>query len=362
MAVHGVYSSYLGDYEFDIGKTIAWHRWFTDKDYIVDANISADSRNWVVAWDKTVPEGQYSFMPYSFFTDPARWRRESFERAALAWNFSDDDWVFFLDGHESLCFNTAAQPVEQGFSPWMDMQTDPSGIVWGRHWAFLNQGPVNYTLEVVDPALQATIAAEFPTATPARKIELSQLSEANRYSVRYAVPRYVELGWLPRLFQVGYLRSGIDWSILDTPLIAAPSGAATLTGLNIVSYAYSRWAIDPTDLDPDTLQPLSEGVDVGWATRQLISEVHPISSLGTTDWATPDPAGQTGPSPDGPGDLPGMSTPVYGSVFRSNLRDGVYYYRTNPLNATQSSGDLGPVPWDFLNSRPAVSPATWANQ
>ena len=365
MAVHGIYSSYLGDYEFDIGKTISWHRWLTDKDYIFDANPGAGARNWVIAWDRTVPEASYSFADQSFFTSPAEWRRESFRRADLAWRFRDEDWVIFVDGHEILNFDLNFTLPEGAdlFRGWLDTEADGAQtVLWSRHWAFLNAGPVQYTQLPVDPTLQAEIEVEFPTATPQRKRELSDLAAANIYTVKYTVPQYVEIGWLPRMFQVGHLRSGIDWSILDTPLPSLPSGATGMDHTEVVSYGYARWALSPEDLDPDTLAPVSEGVDVGWETRKLLAPILPASGLQADDWATPDPVGQSGPSLAGPGDLPQLGTPAYGSVFRLNLRDGVYYYRTNPRNATESSGELGPVPWDYLNGRPAVSPARWATQ
>lgn len=106
MAIHGIVSTYFGDLEYDIGKSLTWTEPFCDSVYVLDVNTSDTSRQYVVDWDRQVPKGKYSFATdISYFGSPATaaaWRKRSFDRAAAAWNYSADDWVLFIDGTECL--------------------------------------------------------------------------------------------------------------------------------------------------------------------------------------------------------------------------------------------------------------------
>lgn len=105
MSIHGIVSTYFGDYEYDIGKSITWTNWFCDDVYIMDINTSEASRNFVVNWSYTFPNAKHSFYSKPFFGSPtkaANWRKESFNRAKNAWSYSNDDWVLFIDGTENL--------------------------------------------------------------------------------------------------------------------------------------------------------------------------------------------------------------------------------------------------------------------
>lgn len=106
MAIHGIVSTYFGDYEFDIGKSLMWTKTFCDSMYVMDVNLAESSRRYVVDWSYTFPNVKHSFFSkYSFFTDATsakNWRKESFNRAKLAWNYDPDDWVMFIDGTEAL--------------------------------------------------------------------------------------------------------------------------------------------------------------------------------------------------------------------------------------------------------------------
>lgn len=106
MAIHGIVSTYFGDLEFDIGKSLNWTKTFCDTVYIMDINLSETSRQYVVNWDYSFPTAKHSFFSqYSFLSNPTNaknWRKESFTRAKNAWNYSADDWVMFIDGTEGL--------------------------------------------------------------------------------------------------------------------------------------------------------------------------------------------------------------------------------------------------------------------
>lgn len=117
MAIHGVISTYFGDLEYDIGKSLNWTKYFCDTSYVMDANNDDASRRYVVDWDKTYPDVKYSFHSgASFFgssANAAAWRKESFTRAKAAWNYASSDWVLFIDGTEALNVYHAP-PIEVG--------------------------------------------------------------------------------------------------------------------------------------------------------------------------------------------------------------------------------------------------------
>lgn len=105
MAIHGVVSTYFGDLEYDLGKSLGWTQNFCDSVYVLDVNTSDGSRQYIIDWDRQLPKGKYSFSPSSFFGSPdraAQWRQQSFERADAAWGYSSNDWVLFVDGTEGL--------------------------------------------------------------------------------------------------------------------------------------------------------------------------------------------------------------------------------------------------------------------
>jgi hypothetical protein len=106
MAIHGIVSTYFGDLEFDIGKSLNWTKPFCDTMYVMDINTADSSRQYVVDWDRSFPSVKKSFFSqYSFLTNPTtakNWRKESFNRAKTAWNYDSNDWVMFIDGTEGL--------------------------------------------------------------------------------------------------------------------------------------------------------------------------------------------------------------------------------------------------------------------
>ena len=106
MAIHGIISTYFGDLEFDIGKSLNWTKTFCDTMYVMDIDNSQPTRQYVIDWDYSFPTVKKSFFSdYSFLTnstDAKNWRKESFNRAKAAWDYSPDDWVLFIDGTEGL--------------------------------------------------------------------------------------------------------------------------------------------------------------------------------------------------------------------------------------------------------------------
>lgn len=114
MAIHGIVSTYFGDLEYDLGKSLNWISYFCDSLYVLDVNTADTSRQYIVDWDKQTPNAKYSFATdFQFFGSPSRaasWRKESFRRAKDAWNYRNDDWVLFVDGTE--CLNVFHAPPE----------------------------------------------------------------------------------------------------------------------------------------------------------------------------------------------------------------------------------------------------------
>ena len=114
MYIHGIVSTYFGDLEYDIGRSLNWTSSFCDTTYIMDLNIADTSRQFVIDWDRYDPDAKYSFFSqHPFFGSPQNasdWRKTSFDRALSAWNYSDDDWVLFVDGTEGL--NVFHKPPE----------------------------------------------------------------------------------------------------------------------------------------------------------------------------------------------------------------------------------------------------------
>ena len=164
------------------------------------------------------------------------------------------------------------------------------------------------------------------------------------------MPYYIPVQGLRRLVKVSALRDpDFDWTTLDVP--AAPDAGAKL---QIVSYAYAHW--NPLDIVPPATAPapISATNDEGWKMRQLISQVRPVTGLPFTDpWKDPsqDAPGVVGPPADMVSYTPidiadprppvtvdpvcaGITAPIYHTVMRVNLRDGIWY----------TAGGLGNIP------------------
>lgn len=110
MAIHGIMSSYFGDQEYDIGKSVRWMQYFCDTEFAVDINLSNKSRGYLISWDRSFPSVRFTYnSAFPFFrstSDAARWRYESYTAAKAVWNYDDNDYVIFVDCTEGLCIDT----------------------------------------------------------------------------------------------------------------------------------------------------------------------------------------------------------------------------------------------------------------
>lgn len=375
--VHAIFSSYFGDFEFDIGKTVRWAQYFTHTHYALDTDLGPGSRNWVLSWDKTFPEVKVSFSSdlvwHRDVAAAAAWRKLSFERADAAFGYADEDWVLFVDATEGLTFDSSANVADYAgvgpFYMWLlseieKAKTENRTQIALPFYAYVNSETVQYQPQVIDPVLSAELDTEYAAAIqlPAgierdnKLRRISDLRTANTAVITYAIPRYVSLGKSPRLIRADVLRSGtFDWSSIDNYYTnLSPATVAGHTA--IISYAYARWAVDPLDRNPDGTAS-SEATDVGWEMRRLVSQVRPVPMLQADDWyltdaavagALPGPNLVTGTA----GAVTSLRTPVYQNVFRYNPRDGLFYV----------DGDLGPVPWDLIHNKTSVDPYDWDHQ
>jgi hypothetical protein len=176
---------------------------------------------------------------------------------------------------------------------------------------------------------------------------------------------------LARLTKVSaLLDDGFDWASIDTPASPTPGVMC-----QIISYAYAHWNIQDVPPGETEVPPLSEANDDGYRMRKLISKARPIPGFQTAVWTEDDqPAGLPGPTapstvqnthPDlvvvgTPGGDPHASTealltPLYDTVFRINLRDGVWY-------EAGVSGNT-PLVWNEADQKwvPVYDPDEWAS-
>lgn len=114
MAIHGIVSTYFGDLEYDIGKTLQWMTPFFDTLYILDSNSADSSRQYIIDWERQAPSAKYSYFPSPFFSPAGAvaWRQTAFARAKVAWSYDPEDWVLFVDGTE--CLNVYHSPPLPG--------------------------------------------------------------------------------------------------------------------------------------------------------------------------------------------------------------------------------------------------------
>lgn len=187
-----------------------------------------------------------------------------------------------------------------------------------------------------------------------------------------SVPYYLAAQGLTRLTQVSALRNpAFNWASIDTP--STPSANVKA---QIISYAYCHWNEPNIPPGATDVPPLSEANDDGYRMRKLISLVRPLAGLPTVTWnANDQPAGQSGPwavstivnthpglvgsitgAPSSSPALPQLGIPLYDTVLRLNLRDGVWY-----------EGDVSgntPLMWDSVHQKwvPPYDPNHWPSQ
>jgi hypothetical protein len=136
-----------------------------------------------------------------------------------------------------------------------------------------------------------------------------------------------------------------------TPSVAAVTAVPAVKA-QIIGYSYAHWNLQDIVPPATKVEALAASNDDGWRMRNLISKVRPIPGLPIGDtWQDPstDPVGVPGPWPiaialntnptlklwDDHGNLltpptpnvvvAGITTPLYDTIFRLNMRDGVWY-------------------------------------
>jgi hypothetical protein len=385
--VHGIVCSYLGDSEYDIGKTAAWLNNFVNTLFFYDLNYGDAARKYAVDYAKTFPDAKFAYHPASspgFYADAPLFRQMAFQAGLKAWKYDDADYVVFIDASESISSDTAFDQLLPDtewptlFSLLLDeARLGTDAVSMGYH-VFLNQGTVAEEYMSADPALgnnlittiaelEDDIAAETDPVEKAAlqaSLDKSLMIQAANDSVLYWTcdPHYTSYstGALDRMFRVGYAKTLMHddwtdgWVRLDSFGMQRSSGQTAVSAA-IVSYSYARFA------EGKGPPPWNEADDGGFANRVL---VQPVRNVGlTTDYATPDPAGVGSPagtqSPaycylydqfdTGDGD-PDFNK--YVALWRQNPRDGVWYVNY----------ELGPIPLDPITGDPLFDPADWDSQ
>lgn len=329
--VHGIMSSYFGDYEYDVGKSMRWFQYFCDDEYVLDINGGEKTRNLMVAWAESFPGVKFSYnTAFPFFQSPAKaaeWRQLSYERAKAAWkNYDPEDWVLFIDVSEGLCVDDTVTAA--GFNPVVpEDDSDPETLVIPQNLGAVNEfkSYVEYEISQAQGAEQDVDTIFLPTwiylnETAPYEVHITidsviaaQLAEAdlaggygnvidgftngeierlNTAMNTTTQTEYAFAGYLPRLIKVSKLESFLDvsvdssdWESLDDwvahPFSGGVLDAAPTETCSIISYAYAQWSDDPTKMTWDRL-PETEESDRGWYTRNLISNIRPVPGLATT--------------------------------------------------------------------------------
>jgi hypothetical protein len=302
MRIHGIVSSYFGDLEWDLGKSVRWVQFFCDTEYALDASLDSRPRDYILSWSASFPDVRFSYLSsHDFFAGPeaaAYWRAVSFERADAAWGYDDEDWVLFVDCTEGICVDTDNPPPEltspglstdlglDPFKAYVTQEIDNAGpdveVIYLPTWVFVKNSAPFITYGTVSDEITDVIAELEPGQTY-QGLDATELALANRTENVSAYSYFTTPGYLPRLVRVSTLRSGdFDWASMDTWAETVPEGAGTSDmAMSLLSYAYARWTDDPAQIDPETGFPATEEVDVGFHMRSLISQVRPVEGLQT---------------------------------------------------------------------------------
>lgn len=340
--IHALIGAQYGDLEYDVGKSVRWTQAYADNTHITDINLGTQ-RYWVVNWAITFPQVKHSVVGVNFFVNPEGFRQKQWELAKKAFNPTPEDWVLWVDGHEGLSFDTTSLPDDYLVAPF-------------RSWVWREVARA----EALGNDFASLPFFVFCESSELQNVEFVAADGQQNLSARQtvSVPTYVATGQgLQRLFKASALDDpDFDWTRLDQLSAASVDAKA-----QIISYAYAHW--QQLDIEDPAIgvPPLTEDNDEGWEMRKLISQVRPIASFPTATWNPDDqPAGLPGPwcvdtallpDPDLPDSIieefphtppaaptAGVMTPLYDTVFRLNLRDGVWY----------ESGESGNIPlsWD----------------
>ena len=381
LQVHGIVCSYLGDGEYDIGKTANWLNNFVNTLFFYDMSYGDAARKYAVDYSKSFPDAKFAYHPATskgYYEDAALFRKMAFDAASSVWDYQPGDWVVFIDASESL---SSVQPHEQLLPDveWPKLLTtlleEARSATFPAltlpFFVFLQQGTVTENIMSADAALGNQLLVQIPllrsmiaTETDPDKrtvlqetLDHSLMLQAANESVTYWTcnPQYMTgARKLTRMFRVSYLRSqapgSTAWKGIDQ---FAQATGTPATWCNVVAYGYARYG--------DGLPPWTVDTDGGFANRTLLQQVRTVGL--PTNYATADPAGVAHPA--------GTQSPTYCylySVFdtgdgnpafnqyvalwRLNPRDGVWY-----VNYA-----LGPVPMDPMTGDPSVDPALWDSQ
>lgn len=406
MMIHGIASSYFGDQEWDLGKSVRWLQYFCNTEFALDANLDKRPRAYLIAWESSFKDVKYNyFSSHDFFDSPAaaaEWRQDSFVKADAVWDYDADDWVLFVDCTEGICVDTNNPPPPlvappegtdldlDPFQSYVVEEIDNAGavdVIYLPFWAYTRSSAPFMVYGEVDPNL-SDITDGLAPGQRYQGLTAEELIQANRTAQVSAYSYFTNPGYLPRLIKVSALRDpGFDWESLDTFVETVPVDAGeSVLSLSLISYAYCQWSSDPTLIDPDTGLPITEEADDGFRMRAAISNVRPIDGLPFASWPPTDtPVESSMPLPAGlqpqgdsvltaegpefsvdfapetlnfqrrevevpvdvwPLDRPILTTPLYPTTIRANVREGLFYL----------SKELGPVPWNFLTGQPAVDP------
>jgi hypothetical protein len=399
MRIHGIFSAYLGDDEFDASKSIRRNSQYFDTEFVLDYSDGNRTRSLIIDWVKTFPEIQsdyYNHSPSYFQPGGAEeWRRVSFEKASKMGAYDDDDWVVFVDCTEAVSIDesldllpwvdpldpVAGFTTENMYWPWMEAEilAASGDQISLPVYAFIGNSPVWIHHIVLDPALQ-TIIDTMTDEDIYLSLTKYELNTVNHTSVQESFQSWTRAGWSPRMFKVEALKDvDFDWSIIDVFTTLAPSDAAT-NGSAIISYAYARWAEDPSKIDRTVQRPMAEEFDDGWRVRKLMSLVRPVNGLPYDDWTDNDDVGATllhdGPETTVPVEnqfssafthaftnfeavvptQPGADwdtlnydplTLLYPEIIRQNRREGLYFLEE----------ELGREPWNFYTGQPSFTAA-----
>jgi hypothetical protein len=324
--IHALIGAQFGDYEFDVGKSVRWTQWFVDDVHISDVNMGTQ-RYWVVNWAGSFPEVTYNVTGINFFTAASNFRKMQFEEAGKYWPIDDNDWVLFCDAHEALSCDTTSQPDDHNFlmfKPYLyrEIARATGDTVVLPFFAFLRDDHVQN--------IQYESTAIGFDGTP-----LVVLQSAG-------VPYYLPYLGLTRLVRASALRDpSFHWGSIDWPQVIVD----TTVKVQILSYGYAHWNFQTIPPGQTSVPELDESNDDGWRQRNLISMVRPLPGLPIGSWQSPvfDPVGERGPwapefraappllYPPDPAPPPisaqttGVLTPLYHTIFRLNMRDGVWW-------------------------------------
>lgn len=287
MAIHGVVSTYFGDLEFDIGKSLNWSKSFCDTTYVMDTNFSESSRQYIIDWDRSFPTVKKSFFSqYSFLTSPTtakNWRKESFTRAKTAWNYDPNDWVIFIDGTEGLNVYHAPPTSFDIDSAALVSQEDSTVSTITFTTATDHGAAIGDTLQLVGTYLTATVNSIETTFSFDGLYLVTGVPSLNEISVEKDLEAVIDIVDTPLdITAHGYLTTEPDGYFTGEVFkswIQAEIDAAIDDGKNFISL--DSWALirsgAPTDLVFTLSQP---GLQANAATATTCEEYYvPMGSM-----------------------------------------------------------------------------------